>query len=53
VKLTVLVEDSAKKSGLTAKHELSVLVEITSAGSYSRLLMDAGHRSQQEILLQD
>ena len=42
VKLTVLVEDSVNKPDLTAKHGLSFLVETASAGSNSRILMDAG-----------
>jgi 7,8-dihydropterin-6-yl-methyl-4-(beta-D-ribofuranosyl)aminobenzene 5'-phosphate synthase len=42
VKLTVVVEDSVNKADLTAKHGLSFLVETTSAGSSSRILMDAG-----------
>ncbi|MGO9645255.1 MAG: MBL fold metallo-hydrolase [Candidatus Bathyarchaeia archaeon] len=42
VKLTVLVEDSLSNPDLTAKHGLSCFVETTSAGSSSRILMDAG-----------
>ena len=42
VKLTVLAEDSLSNHDLTAKHGLSCLVETTSAGSSSRILMDAG-----------
>jgi len=42
VKLTVLVEDSVNKPDLTAKHGLSFLIETTSAGSNSRILMDTG-----------
>jgi 7,8-dihydropterin-6-yl-methyl-4-(beta-D-ribofuranosyl)aminobenzene 5'-phosphate synthase len=42
VKVTVLVEDSVNKPDLTAKHGLSFLVETTSAGSNSKILMDAG-----------
>jgi 7,8-dihydropterin-6-yl-methyl-4-(beta-D-ribofuranosyl)aminobenzene 5'-phosphate synthase len=42
VKLTVLVEDSANRPDLIAKHGLSFLVETASAASNSRILMDAG-----------
>jgi len=42
VKLTVLAEDSLSDPDLTAKHGFSCLVETTSAGSSSRILMDAG-----------
>jgi 7,8-dihydropterin-6-yl-methyl-4-(beta-D-ribofuranosyl)aminobenzene 5'-phosphate synthase len=44
VRLTVLVEDtlSKKKSRLVAKHGLSLLVETSTAGADTRILMDTG-----------
>ncbi len=44
LKLTVLVEDTASVSipNLTARHGLSLLATMKSAGAYSQILMDAG-----------
>jgi 7,8-dihydropterin-6-yl-methyl-4-(beta-D-ribofuranosyl)aminobenzene 5'-phosphate synthase len=42
VKLMFLVEDTVGRPNLTAKHGLSCLIEINSAASNSKILMDAG-----------